>query len=186
LQDLSLHILDIVENSITAGATQVEIEIDENIRDNALIVSIRDNGYGMDRKNLKKAIDPFYTTRKTRRFGLGLSMFAQAAQEADGDFKIKSEVGKGTTVKATFSYNHVDRKPIGNMVDTMITLIAANGLNVDFIYRHKKNGRVFVLDTRHFKKELDGIPIDHPEVLNLLRKKIRIGLKKTEKRRSKK
>jgi anti-sigma regulatory factor (Ser/Thr protein kinase) len=185
LQDLSLHILDIVENSITAGATMVKVAISENVKSDSLIISIGDNGCGMDKETLKKALDPFYTTRKSRRVGLGLSMFAQAAKEAGGNFEIKSKTGKGTVVTATFSYAHIDRKPIGNMVDTLIALIATSGLNVDFTYKHKKNGANYVFDTRHVKKELDGVAINHPEVLKFLKKEIMDGLSRINERRSK-
>lgn len=184
MQDLSLHILDIVENSITAGATLVKVAISENMKSDSLVIRIEDNGCGMDKERLKKALDPFYTTSKSRRVGLGLSMFAQATKEAGGDFKIKSRIGKGTIVTATFSYAHIDRKPIGNMVETLIALIATNGLNVDFYYKHKKNGRSYVFDTRQFKKELDGVTINHPEVLNFLKKEIMDGLNKINEIRS--
>ncbi len=176
--DLSLHILDIVENSIDAGAKKIEIIIKENIKQNMLVLKIKDNGKGMDKNTVAKVLDPFYTTKKTRRVGLGLSMLAQAAKEAEGDFNIKSKKGKGTTVTAKFVYDHIDRKPIGNMVETIIVLIASKGMNVDFIYKHHKNSKNFVLDTKILKKELNGVPINNPEVLILLREKITRELKK--------
>ncbi len=178
MQDLSLHILDIVENSIDAGAKKIEIIIKENIKQNMLVLKIKDNGKGMDKNTVAKVLDPFYTTKKTRRVGLGLSMLAQAAKEAEGDFNIKSKKGKGTTVTAKFVYDHIDRKPIGNMAETIIVLIASKGMNVDFIYKHHKNSKNFVLDTKILKKELNGVPINNPEVLILLREKITRELKK--------
>lgn len=180
MKDLSLHILDVVENSIEAGATRVEITIKENIRQNRLIVKIKDNGKGMDKKTLDKVLDPFYTTKKTRRIGLGLSMLAQAVKETQGDFTVKSKRGKGTTIIARFVYDHIDRKPLGDIAETLIALIASNGLTVDFIYKHEKNSKHFVLDTKDIKEELDGIPINNFEVLKLLQKNIRKELKSIE------
>lgn len=186
MQDLSLHILDIVENSIEAGATKIEIVIHENTKRNRLTLKIRDNGKGMSKKTLTKVIDPFYTTKKTRRVGLGLSMLSQASKEAEGNFNIKSKIGKGTTIAATFVYDHIDRKPLGDLADTIVTLIATNGLENDFIYKHNKNGIGFVLDTRSLKKELKDVQINDPGILNFLRNEIRNGLKTIEKRRRKK
>ncbi len=180
MQDLSLHILDVVENSIEAGATRVEITIEEDIRQNRLVVKIKDNGKGMDKKTLDKVLDPFYTTKKTRRIGLGLSMLAQATKEAEGDFNIKSKRGKGTTITAQFMYDHLDRKPLGDIAETLIALIASNGLTVDFTYKHKKNSKHFVFDTKDIKKELNGIPINNFEVLKLLQKNIRKELESIE------
>ncbi len=178
LQDLSLHILDIVENSIDAGAKKIEIIIKENVKQNMLVLKIKDNGKGMDKNTIAKALDPFYTTKKTRRIGLGLSMLAQATKEADGTFQIKSQKGKGTTVIAKFVYDHIDRKPIGNMTETIIALIAGKGMDVDFIYEHHKNSHGFVFDTRTIKKEIKDIPINNGEVLNILRENIIKELKR--------
>ena len=180
MQDLSLHILDIVENSIEAGATKVKITVEEDVRQNRLIVKIKDNGKGMDKKTLDKALDPFYTTKKTGRIGLGLSMLAQAAKEAEGDFNVKSKRGRGTTITAQFVYDHIDRKPLGDIAETLIALIASHGLKVDFIYKHKKNNKRFVIDTQDIKKELDGVPINNFEVLKLLQKNIRKELESIE------
>jgi len=176
--DLSLHILDIVENSIEAGATKIEIVINENTSKNLLTLKIKDNGKGMSKKTLAKVLDPFYTTKKIRRVGLGLSMLAQATKEAEGNFDIKSEKGKGTTIIAKFVYNHIDRKPIGNTAETIVALVAARGLDVDFIYRHNKNSQGFVLDTRYLKKQLKDVAINDLEVLSFLRKRILGELKK--------
>ncbi len=178
MQDLSLHILDIVENSIDAGAKEIEIIIKENIKQNLLVLKIKDNGKGMDKNTVAKALDPFYTTKKTRRVGLGLSMLAQAAKEAEGSFNIKSKKGKGTTVTAKFVHDHIDRKPIGNMAETIIALIAGKGTKVDFIYEHHKNNKNFAFDTRIIKNELNDVPINNAEVLNILRENIIKELKR--------
>ncbi len=148
MEDLSLHTLDIAENAIRAGARKIEIGIFEDIEGNLLSIRIKDDGVGMDEETLKKALDPFFTTKRNRRIGLGLSMLAQAAKEAGGDIKLDSKSGKGTDVLVTFRYDHLDRKPLGDMNETMATLIAGHP-EVHFIYEHKKNGEtVYKLDTR--------------------------------------
>lgn len=176
MQDLSLHVLNIAENSITAGATRVEITINEDINKDILELKIKDNGKGMDKEVLPKLMDPFYTTRTERNVGLGLPLLAQAARQSDGDIDIKSRKGRGTTITATFSYLHIDRKPIGNMPETIVQLIAARGENIDFIYKHFKNNQGFSFDTRDIKKKLPDIAINVPDVLSLLREIIESDL----------
>lgn len=173
MEDLSLHILDIVENSIEAGARRIKIMIDEDILNNRLMVKVKDNGCGMDKKTLARVLDPFYTTKKVRRVGLGLSLLAQAAKEADGNFSIKSARGKGTEVVARFVYDHIDRRPLGNMAETILALITpVREVNIDFVYEHRVNDRVFSLDTRSIKKDLAGVEMSHPAVVRHIRTEI--------------
>ncbi len=176
MQDLSLHVLDIAENSIAAGATRIEITINEDVNQNILELKFKDNGKGMDKSVVSKVMDPFYTTKKERRVGLGLPLLAQAAREAGGNIDVGSRKGKGTAITATFSYDHIDRKPIGNMTETVIQLIAVRGVDIDFVYKHFKNKRGFLLDTRDIKKKLSDIDINTPEVLRLLRETLESGL----------
>jgi hypothetical protein len=185
MQDLSLHILDIAENSTDARATRIEITIEENIRKNRLLVRIRDNGRGMTKQAQIRALDPFYTTKKVRRVGLGLPMLAQAVKEAEGSLTIRSRPGSGTTITARFVYDHIDRKPIGNMAETIMNLVAGHGRNIDLVYKHCKNSRKYIFDTRIIKHKLRDVPITDPEVLIFLRKEIIKGLKALEKRRIK-
>jgi K+-sensing histidine kinase KdpD len=177
LEDLSLHILDIIENSVAAGATHIKIIIDEDIASNVLTIKIEDNGRGMDKDTLDKALDPFYTTKKTRRVGLGLSMLAQATQESEGSFDIKSRPGKGTRVTAKFVYDHIDRKPLGNMAETITTCIAGSGSQTDLIYRHSRDDQEFIFDTKEIKERLNGVAIDNPEIVSFLKQQIEDGLK---------
>lgn len=150
MEDLSLHILDIVENSIKAKASRIEIKVVEDIGKDLLTIEIKDNGQGIDEGTIKKVFDPFFTTRTTRRVGLGLPLLSQAARESGGDIEIESKVGRGTRVKATFGYSHIDRKPLGNMEATLTTLIAGNP-EVDFIYEHKKDELEYRLDTKEIR-----------------------------------
>ena len=147
MEDLSLHILDIAENSISASAKRIEIRIDEDQAQDLLIIEIKDDGKGMDEQALQKVLDPFFTTRKTRKVGLGLSLLAQAARQSNGRIEINSGPGKGTTVKAVFRFSHLDRKPMGDIYETIRTLVAGNP-GVNFLYEHKRNGSVYCFDTR--------------------------------------
>ena len=147
MEDLSLHILDIAENSISASAKRIEIRIDEDPVKDLLTIEIKDDGKGMDEQTLQKVLDPFFTTRKTRKVGLGLSLLAQAARETDGNLELDSRNGEGTTVKATFRFSHPDRKPMGDIDETIRTLVVGYP-GVDFLYEHKKNDSIYRFDTR--------------------------------------
>jgi hypothetical protein len=177
LEDLSLHILDVVENSICAGATRIEITISEDRGKNELIIKIKDNGEGIGKKAMARILDPFYTTKEKKRIGLGLSMLAQAAREAEGHIKIKSKKKIGTTVIANFRYDHIDRKPIGNMADTIIGLFATHASAIRFIYQHKKDGKSFVIDTRRFQKLSKGMVLTNPFILKSMKREFSKGMR---------
>ncbi|NQV17139.1 MAG: ATP-binding protein [Armatimonadetes bacterium] len=152
MEDLSLHILDVVENSIEANASKIVIKITEEKSKDLLVIEIKDNGRGMNRETINKVLDPFYTTRTTRKVGMGLSLLAQAARESNGNFEINSKVGEGTEVKATFQYSHIDRKPIGNMNDTIVTLIISHP-EINFIYEYQNEEGNYILDSKEIMKE---------------------------------
>lgn len=162
-----MHILDLAQNSIVAGATLIEIEVLADTKNNWLTISIRDNGKGMSPEFLAKVQDPFTTTRTTRRVGLGIPMFAEAAQMCDGELAVQSELGKGTSLEATFRLSHIDRAPIGDMASTLVALIAANP-DIDIRYRQQIDASEFILDTREIKTQLDGVPINENAVLKWL------------------
>lgn len=126
MEDISLHILDIVENSIRAQSKNINIEIIEDYKKDLLVLVIKDNGAGMDEGTLRKATDPFFTTKEGKKVGLGLSLLAQSAEEAGGEFKIESSPLKGTKVIATFKMSHIDRKPIGDIEETLRCLKSAH------------------------------------------------------------
>jgi len=150
---LSLHILDIVENSIRAKASRIEIKVIEDMKKDLLTIEIRDNGQGIEEETVQKILDPFFTTKPTRKVGLGLPLLSQAARESGGDIEIESKVGRGTRVKATFGYSHIDRKPLGSMETTLTTLIAGNP-EVDFVYEHKRDELEYRLDTREIRARI--------------------------------
>ncbi len=173
--ELALHILDIAENSTRAGARHVEIILTEDPERDLLSLEINDDGAGMSEAELAKAMDPFYTTKKVRRVGLGLPMLSQAAERAGGALTITSAPGKGTRLKVTFGLGHLDRQPLGDVAGALTTLIAGNP-GVDFSYRHRCPHGVFELDTAALKEELDDVPINHVEVLKIIRRNINEGL----------
>ncbi len=154
MEDISLHILDIVENSIRALAKRVRIRIEENMEKDWLTVEIEDDGQGMDEETVKKALDPFFTTKSTRRIGLGLPLLDQAARETGGKLEIHSKLGRKTRIKATFRYSHPDRKPLGNIEETLLVL-AAGYPEVDFLYEHRTGHRVYRWDSKKIKDKND-------------------------------
>lgn len=163
MKELSLNILDIVENSITAGASLIRIEITAESTSDKLSISIEDNGGGISEDRLQQIENPFYTTRTTRKIGLGIPLFKMAAINAGGDFRIVSQIDKGTSVHAEFSLSHIDRMPLGNITDTMHSLIVMNP-DIDFVYRYRIDGDGFTLDTREFREILQGIPLNSAQV----------------------
>ena len=147
MKDLSLHILDVVDNSLRADAKHVRISIEEDDSADLLVLRIVDDGVGMDRATLRRARSPFYTSKPGKRVGLGLALLEQATREADGEFRIESEAGSGTRIEATFRHAHPDRKPFGDIPATLETLIAGNP-GVEFLYEHRRGTETITFDTR--------------------------------------
>lgn len=177
MKELALHILDIAQNSITANATLIEIEIIEDTSKNRLTITIKDNGCGMSEEFLKKVADPFVTTRTTRKVGLGIPLLKAAAEGCNGSFFINSQLGIGTTLTVSFERNNIDRAPIGDMAATMVTLINAKN-DIDFIYRHIIDEREFLLDTRKIREVLgERVPLGELTVLEWIKGYIADGLK---------
>jgi hypothetical protein len=175
MQDFSLHILDVAENGITAGADLIQVTVEEDTEKDRLAITIEDNGRGMTPDFLAKALDPFVTTRTTRKVGLGLSLFQQAAQAAGGDIDVDSTPGTGTRISVHMSHKNIDRKPLGDMAETISALIQGNP-DVDFLYTHRKNDKEFSLDTREIRSELEEVPINNPEVIALIQENLRASL----------
>ena len=150
MEDLSLHILDIAENSIRAGANLIKISIDEDMEKDKLVIKIEDNGRGMSSEELEQALNPFFTTKENKKVGLGLSLFSEAARMSGGNMEITSGEKGGTEIRAIFKYGHIDRKPLGNIKDTLETLIIGNP-NVDFLYQYRKGEKKISLDTRQIR-----------------------------------
>lgn len=168
MTEIALNILDAAENSVRAGADYIEIDVAADTEKDMLEVSIRDNGCGMSEEQVRKAKDPFFTTRTIRRVGLGLPFFEQAAKGTGGSLKIISREGEGTTVKAVFGLSHIDRMPLGDINSTIYTLAVFNE-GIDFHYRYAYDDREFVLDTKEMKQILGGLPLHNAEVSEFIR-----------------
>lgn len=175
MRELSMHILDIAQNSIVAGASEIQIIVDENLKKDTLTIIIEDDGKGMNEEELAKVINPFFTSRTTRKVGLGIPMFKASAEGCEGSFKIESTKNKGTYVEAIFKHSHIDRVPLGNIADTMIVLISSD-TSIDFIYKHIKNGQEYILDTKEIKAVLSEVPINNIEVLEWIKNNIVEGI----------
>ena len=174
MEDLSLHVLDIAQNAVEAGATMIEIDLTEDPGGDRLVIEVRDNGRGMDTATAAVAADPFFTTRTTRTVGMGLSLLAEAARAAGGMLSLESEPGQGTRVKATFRYGHIDRAPLGDIETTLMVLLAGNP-RVDVLFRHAVSGREFSLCSMDVRAALQGENLASPQGLALLREAIRSG-----------
>lgn len=161
--EISLNILDIVQNSVSARASLIEITVNISNAEDSLSVIIKDNGCGMTESELLKAVDPFYTTGKFKSVGLGVPFFKMAAQLSGGSFNIDSDAGKGTEVKAVFVLSSIDRMPLGDMTETIMSVITANR-NTDIVYSYSVDENGFVFDTRKIRKIFGDFPCDIPEV----------------------
>lgn len=175
MRDLSMHILDIVGNSVRAKATEVEISLVEDVDYDILSLSIKDNGCGMSEETIKKAMDPFFTSRKTRKVGLGIPLLQQNAELTNGGLTIESHVGKGTQLTAVFVRSHIDRPPIGDIGNTVALVISGNP-DVDFRYMHKINNENYRLNSKEIKQTLENIAISNPSVHQFIKEMIEENL----------
>lgn len=175
MRELSLHILDIVQNSIAAEASRVDVSVTADTDDDKLTIRITDNGKGMDPDFAARITDPFVTTRRTRKVGLGIPMLMAAAELCGGTVSVQSELGKGTSTEAVFGLSHIDRAPMGDIVTTIVTVIAANP-EIRLVYEHKVDRREFVLDTEEVRQQLDDVPINDPMVVQWLREHMMEGI----------
>lgn len=163
MRELSLNVLDIVQNSISAKSTIVNIEV--NFYDkNKMRISITDDGCGMNQEQVMKVIDPFYTTRKTRKVGLGIPLFKMAAELTGGNLVIRSLPEKGTHISAEFVTDSIDMTPLGDMNSTILLLVRCNP-DVDFVYSLTKDNDKREFNTKEIREILGEVPLDHPDVL---------------------
>lgn len=167
MEDISSHIMDIAMNSVTAGADRISIVIEKNPATEILKLVIADNGVGMDAETMVKVQDPFFSTKTGRKVGLGIPLLKGTAETTGGSFTLTSERGVGTSITATFDSRHPDLPPLGNIRDTFFVLIVSHP-DVDFDLHYSVNGKIFALDTGEMKTELEGVPVNHPEVISFL------------------
>ena len=165
MKELSLNILDIAKNSVTAGASLVEISVTEE--SSRLTISVKDNGCGMTPEFVARVTDPFTTTRTTRKVGLGIPLLQMEARMAGGDLTIESEVGVGTTLTAWFDAQNIDMPPLGDLTSSVVTLIQGSP-EIDFLFTHTVGEAGYALDTREVREIMGDISLAEPEVLGWL------------------
>jgi hypothetical protein len=174
LKELSLHILDIAENSVNAGATKIEILVVENLNKDELFINIKDNGKGMDPEKLKNISDPFITSRTTRKVGLGIPFLKAAAEACEGSLEITSERGVGTEVKVRFKLSHIDRMPLGDLQSTLLNLLIGYP-KVHWVFDYSLNDKTYSLNDQPIKEVLQEIPLSDPQVIGYLKNEIANG-----------
>lgn len=175
MRDIAMHILDIAGNSVRAGASLIEVSVVENADEDTLVLTIKDDGCGMDTETMAKAMDPFFTSRLTRKVGLGIPLLQQNAQQTGGNVVIESQLGKGTLLTATFTRSHIDRPPMGDLPGSLSLMVSGNPA-VDFRFVHRINEHEYVFDSRVVKSVLDGVEITQPSVIKFLKEMIKENL----------
>ena len=179
MKDLSLYVVDILQNSTRAESTKIELHIVENTMEDTYTLCFMDNGIGMNEEIVQKVTDPFFTARTVRKVGLGLPLIKQNAERTGGSFQIESQLGKGTKVHIVFSHKNIDRPVLGDIAGTVV-LTASAYPNIHFRYKHQKDGREYVFDTDEINEALDGTSIQDPEIIQYLREMITENLKEIE------
>ncbi len=164
MRELSLNVMDVAQNSVRAEATLVFITVEESDKNDSLTITIEDNGCGMTEEQVAQVIDPFFTTRTTRKVGLGVPLFKMSAEQTGGSFSIESEVGRGTKTQAGYVKSHVDMTPLGDINSTISILIRCNP-DIDFVFTHSFDNGSFTLDTRELREVLEGVSLDTPDVV---------------------
>ncbi len=175
MRDISMHILDIAGNSVRAGASLVEVTLTEYPENDILMLTVKDDGCGMDKETIAKAMDPFFTSRITRKVGLGIPLLQQNAQQTGGNVFIESEPGKGTLLMAVFTHSHIDRPPMGDLPGTLSLLVSGNP-DVDFSFVHRIAQQEYIFDSRAVKGVLDGVEITQPSVVKFIKEMIKENL----------
>jgi hypothetical protein len=178
LRELSLHLLDIAENSIAAGASEIRVTVIEDTNSDLLQMSVQDNGKGMDAEMATRVIDPFVTSRTTRKVGLGIPLLKEAAEACNGFLAIESAFGKGTLLIVQFQRSHIDRMPLGDVSETFLNLLVANP-SIHWIFKYKFDNREFLLDDAEIKDTLQGVPMTEPPILSYLRELVETGIHQT-------
>ena len=180
MREIALHLLDIAENSAAADSHNISIEVHEDLFRDLLSASVTDDGRGMDAETVKNVQDPFYTTRTTRKVGLGIPLLKLAAEQAEGSFSLQSEPGKGTKVEAIFRYSNIDRMPLGDLSSTFLTALVSHPM-IHWIFGYRITDNVgtsqeFAFDDAELKGELGDLSLTEPEILTFVRSMIEEGI----------
>ena len=181
MRELSLHLLDIAENGVSAGAQNITITIVEDLRTDRLKLAVEDDGRGMDAAMVEQVTNPFITTRTTRKVGLGIPLLKLAAEMCDGSLTVESTPNVGTTVNVDFQRSHIDRMPLGDVVGTLLALLVG-WPQVHWVLRYRVDDEEFVFDDAPIKEELGDLPLSDPEVIGFLRGALREGIADVTKR----
>lgn len=168
MRELSLNVMDVAQNSVRAEASLVTITVEESDKNDSLSISIEDNGCGMTEEQVSQVIDPFFTTRTTRKVGLGVPLFKLSAEQTGGSFEIRSKLGEGTVTTARYVKSHVDMTPLGDINSTVEILIRCNP-QIDFVFTRTNDNGSFTLDTREIRAVLEGVSLDTPDVTEWIR-----------------
>lgn len=175
MRELALHLLDIAENSVAAQAKNIRITIEEDTCQDTLRMLVVDDGVGMSPELVAKVIDPFTTSRTTRKVGLGTPLLKAAAEACEGWLKIDSAPGAGTTVEVVFKRSHIDRMPLGNLAETFLTLFIGTP-DVHWLFEYRIDSQEFLFDDVVIKDELQGVPLSEPDVISFVRDYIQSGI----------
>lgn len=176
MKDISLHLLDIIQNSVAAQADRIIVSLSVVSSEDKLVIEVEDNGRGMDEELLKSVISPFVTTRTTRKVGMGIPLLKDSARQAGGELKISSEKGKGTKLEASFIISHIDRIPLGDISGTITNLIAAEP-DIQYVLILKNRKEEFTFDSLEIKKRLGEVQINEFAVLEWIHDYLEDGLK---------
>jgi hypothetical protein len=180
MREIALHLLDVAENSVAAESKKISIQVHGDLVNDTLIASVIDDGHGMDAETVQQVQDPFYTTRTTRKVGLGIPLLKLAAEQAEGNFRLQSEPSKGTRLEAEFRHSDIDRMPLGDLSSTFLTLLIAHP-EIDWTFTYQvteKDGQIrdFLFESAELKSELGDLSLTEPEVLTFVRGMIEEGI----------
>lgn len=180
MREIALHLLDIAENSVAAGSRNIHIDVLEDLQNDLLKVSVKDDGRGMDAEAAKRVLDPFYTTRTTRKVGLGIPLLKLAAEQSEGSLTLETESGKGTRIEASFRHSHIDRMPLGDVGTTFLTLLISYP-HIHWLFKYQmtikdSSTKSFELDDEEIKSVLGDTPLTEPDVLKIIRGMIEEGI----------
>ena len=179
MREIVLHLLDLAENSVSAGARDITISVCEDLVADRLTARIEDDGRGMDEETVRKVSDPFFTSRTTRKVGLGIPLLKEAAEACNGRMEIFSKPGAGTQVEVSFQHSHIDRMPLGNLSTVFLELTVTHP-EIHWIFRYTARGRgcqeAYEFDDEPVKEVLAEVPLTHPDVLAYLRETLEEGL----------
>ena len=186
MKEIALHLLDLAENSISAHAKNVCIDVCEDFRVNQLSTVVQDDGDGMTEEVVKQVVDPFYTSRTERKVGLGIPLLKASAEACHGAMKISSRPGAGTKVEANFQHSHIDRMPLGDLPSTFLTLVLTHP-EVHWVFKYaftppyKGSTRIYEFDDQPVKETLQDVPLTHPDVITFIRSSLEEGIAQTRK-----